>query len=633
MDIDDRNPTTYIKTKVKHKQEIKWWTKPEYNVHLEIFGVIRDIKQKWSPQYQDLVGHMRRYEDRSYSYIYEANPYSKTIANQIISLNVTASCIDTLTSKIIKNVPTVQYLTNGADYETQEKANDLQKFILGRFRNEKVHDITPIVFKDACTFGDGFVHCKIKDDRVIYEITKSYEIFIDWYDGLYGNPIDLHIVKWKNRYDVLLEFPEFENDILMCPTDNDIFVSSSMGNDNILVVESYNRFAKRHAVSISNKTLLDEPWELENVHGDFQYPIARMCYKPADRNFFNIGLAEELKSIQFEVNRLVRVLQRASNLGTVPKIFVPRGANVIKSHMDNDIGGMIMYDGPQPPISMPMMTIPTDLYTQIIQWKNNAFEIAGISQLTASSQKPAGLNSGKALETYYEIESDRFQYTGQQYENLMIQLNDVTLGLMKIVAKKNGGLKSTFYSPDLQKNIDWDDVEMERDQFDMQVFPVNMLPNTPEGKFSFVQEMLQSGMIDPVYAKKLLRIPDTDGYLDLQNAEVDYVLCQISKMVRGEEQEPDVNQNFDLAKDLVQKAYFYYTNKNLNPKHLLLFDRYLQTIERLIVVKTAQTMNLLQQAQQLQAQNTGVNSYGTDNSATGIPAAAVGPAGDATNVQ
>jgi hypothetical protein len=39
-----------------------------------------------------------------------------------------------------------------------------------------------------------------------------------------------------------------------------------------------------------------------------------------------------------------------------------------------------------------------------------AYQIAGVSELSAQSEKPGGLDSGKALETMENIESNRFEY-------------------------------------------------------------------------------------------------------------------------------------------------------------------------------------------------------------------------------
>jgi hypothetical protein len=242
--------------------------------------------------------------------------------------------------------------------------------------------------------------------------------------------------------------------------------------------------------------------------------------------------------------------------------------------------------------------------------------------LSAASNKPAGLDSGKALETYYEIESDRFQTVGQAFENSLVDLNDITLGLMKIISADNPGMHSTYYSPDIQKTIKWSDVQLERDEFDIQVFPVSVLPTKPEGKYSMLQNLLATNAIDMMTFKRLLRLPDVDAYINLDGAEIDFIRCQVAKMVDGEPQEPDINQNFALAGDYVQKSYFYYKTKNLDPKCLILFESYLQAIERLQVVKTAQTEILMQQAMQEQAQNLGVQNGSRDTNAT--PSAAIG---------
>jgi hypothetical protein len=50
--------------------------------------------------------------------------------------------------------------------------------------------------------------------------------------------------------------------------------------------------------------------------------------------------------------------------------------------------------------------------------------------LSAAAQKPAGLDSGKALREYNDIESDRFMTIGQAYERYYLQLAklDISVG-------------------------------------------------------------------------------------------------------------------------------------------------------------------------------------------------------------
>ena len=53
--------------------------------------------------------------------------------------------------------------------------------------------------------------------------------------------------------------------------------------------------------------------------------------------------------------------------------------------------------------------ISQDLFMHLDRLYNRSFEIAGISQLSAQSSKPSGLDSGRALREFSDIESERFQ--------------------------------------------------------------------------------------------------------------------------------------------------------------------------------------------------------------------------------
>lgn len=615
-----------------------WWISDQNNVQGDVFGVVKSYKNHWSVPYIELIRHVKRYEDRSLGFLSGNDPYSKFSNNDQLSLNVTASCIDTLVSKICKNTPQVQYINNSSDYAESVKAKELQKFIQGHFKFTGAFKIADLAFADCCKMGTGLIHHFVKNDRVQHELIKPYELLFDWTDAINGNPTDIHIVRLKNRYDLMICYPDFKDKLFETGVTNPIYSTSNAFNvDNVVVIESYNRFAKRHTICVENCTLLDEDWTLKNKYGDIDYPISKISFKEADRGFYGIGLAEELKAIHIELQRLVTTAQRSSFLLSVPKIFVPEGSNVSRVSLNNDIGGIIPYSGALAPTGMPLGTVPVGLYNEINLFYQKAYEVSGLSQMSASSQIPAGLQnaSGKALETAYQIESDRFQTVGKNFENLIIDMNEKTILMMKMIEERGGDVgDAKYYDADLSKSINWSDVNMEREQFDLQSFPVNMLPSTPEGKFAFVQDMMMSNLIDPIAAKKLLRLPDTDGYLDLQNAEYDFVLKQISDMLQGIDVEPDINQDFDIAFDLVQKSYFLYSTKNVNPIALERIDNYIKSIERIKIVKATQQQAIMQQAlqqQQIQMQSTGGQQNNVNSEPSGFASNAIGLTGDTSN--
>ena len=61
--------------------------------------------------------------------------------------------------------------------------------------------------------------------------------------------------------------------------------------------------------------------------------------------------------------------------------------------------------------------------------KEQAYELVGISQLSAQSSKPAGLNSGIALTTMEDIESDRFETQLSQVIRAYVDITRVCINV------------------------------------------------------------------------------------------------------------------------------------------------------------------------------------------------------------
>jgi hypothetical protein len=438
---------------------------------------------------------------------------------------------------------------------------------------------------------------------------------------------DFHVLKFINRYDLIREYPEFEYDIMRTPVQNDLLTTAIVNTQTIMVAYSYSFYAQRHTVCVSNKCLVDTDWSLKDKFGDPLLPLAVMRYEHDDRGYFGIGLSEKLKAVQNELNKLVRTAQMASHLGAIPKVWVPRGSDVTKSALDNSMGGICYYSGPTPPTSMPMMTIPVDLFTQIDAFYRRGFEIAGISQLSAGSQKPVGIDSGKGLETMYQIESDRFQMLGQEYEDLYIQLSDITLAFYEQVPEmSHKALVQTYFKEDESETIRFEDINIRRDQCYLKAFPISALPQTPEGQFEAVYQRLQAGFITIQQGKKLLRMPDTEMFTDLDTAELDFVAKQMSNMVRGTPEEPIATQNLEMALGEARKHYFYYSNRNLDEENLGYIQMYIQTCQRLInqQVQEAQANAIQQQLAIAQSANAG-GPNGPAGPNTGAPTGAQPP--------
>lgn len=532
-----------------------WWKeKTEESMAQSIAAVVRtiaDFDGRRQNQYQistRLYGNSDIMGINGMSFA-KASTNQNTMRDRI-SYNVIQSAIDTVTAKIGKNRPKPLFLTSGGDWEIQRKAQKLTKFVEGIFYENHVREMGPMAFRDACVFGDGFVHVFPENGRVKYERVIPSELYVDWVDGFYGKPRQIHRVKNVDRQVLMEAFPKSRKAI----ADANGATASMQGayqrvTDQVTVVESFRlpspgKEDGLHVISIENNVLFKEQWVKD------KFPYARMSWSKRLMGYFSQGGAEQIQNIQLEINKLLWVIQRSMHLAGSFKIFLENSSKIVKEHLSNDIGSIISYTGQQPTYLVPPI-VPPEVYSHLMTLKNAAYEQFGISQLSASSQKPAGLNSGKALREYNDIESERFMTIGQAYENFHLELADLTVMVAKGIYEEDKSFSVNVPGKKFIETIQWKKVDMEDDEFIMKVFPISSLPSDPEGRLQTVQEYVQAGYYSPRTAKKLLDFPDTEAVDDLESAEEDYLHGILEKIVEEDVfTSPDPYDNLQLAQEL-----------------------------------------------------------------------------------
>lgn len=484
--------------------------------------------------------------------------YSRVSGNQQnsmrdrISYNVVQSAVDTITAKIAKSRPKPLFLTSGGDYKMQRRAKKLTKFIDGVFYDNDMSRLGPSAFRRSAVNGDGFVHVYGKDGKVCFEEVFNHEILVDWLDGLHGRPRQMHRLKNVDRAVAIDAFPEHRTALLSADeVSTDLTAAYQNVSDQILLVESWHLPSGKdandglHVITCDETVLFKEKWDKP------RFPFARMRWCPRLTGYFSQGLAEQIQNIQLEVNKLLWVIQRSMHLAGTFKIFVENSSKIVKEHLSNDIGAIISYTGQQPTYLAPPI-VPPEIYNHLLTLKNAAYEQAGISQLSAASQKPAGLNSGKALREYNDIESERFMTIGHLYEDFHMDLADLSVMVAKDLYEDDKKLMVKVPGKRFIESIAWKDVNLEDDSYILKAFPVSSLPTDPEGRLATVQEYMQAGLYGPRVAKRLLDFPDLEAVDDRQDAEEEYLEKILDKVVEeAEYTAPGPDDNLDLAQELV----------------------------------------------------------------------------------
>ncbi len=576
----------------------KWYKKPSNKIHEAVFPFIRRLDTSQNYRQTANVRNMRLYGNSEYSGL-SASGFIKAEApstQNSVTLNVVQSMVDTVVSKITKNKPRPYFLTDGGEWSLQRKAKKLTKFSEGQFYATDFYAKAAVAFKDSCIFGTGALKVFIQDDEIKVERVFIDEIIVEDTEAYYGEPRQMHQLKWVHKDVLKARFPSSASMIDDAGGNSSEFNVSNVTrtNDMVLVAESWHLKSGpkakdgKHAICIDNDTLFEERYDKDF----FPFVFFRWNEKPL--GFFGQGVAEQLTGLQLEINKILRTIQVSMHLVSVPKIFVEAGSKIVNAHINNKIGGIITYAGKMP-VEGTLGSIPPELFAHLDRLYGRAFEIIGISQLSAQAQKPSGLNSGKALRTYNDLETERFMSVALRYEAAFLQASKIMLELGKEIALKTDNYKVKVPGSGFLSTIKWADVEMDEDQYLLQIYPTSKLSQNPAARLSEVQELIQAGFISQEDGGKLLDFPDLEAYNNSANAAVDNINKQIEQIADEDlYQGPEPYQNLQYGIQKFQQAYLMYQTQGAPEETLELFRMWIAEADALM--KNAQSAVAQEQA-------------------------------------
>lgn len=559
LDYTDFNRTGVAASSMPSK---RWWTLGDDEMSQGIVAVVNSISQADSRRQTQYQTSIRLYGNLTLMGV-NGLSYAKLTSVQAplrdrISYNVIQSAIDTVQAKMAKNKPKPLFLTSGGDWKLQRRAKKLDKFIDGIFYENDAYNLGIGCLRDGAIVGDGICHVYERHGRVKFERVIASELYVDEVEAFYGQPRQLHRAKNVDRAVLVDLFPGKKELILPAKeATTDLVGMTKNVSDQVTIVESWHLPSGPgatdgvHVISIEEGILFKEPWKKE------YFPFAFFKWCPRFYGFWAQGASEQMQNIQLEINKLLWVIQRSMHMAGTFKILMENGSKIVKEHFSNDIGAIINYSGTMPSYVTPPI-VPPEIYQHLQTLKNQAFEQVGVSQLSAASTKPAGLDSGKALREFNDIESDRFQTIGQAYENLYMDMAKLAIDVAKEIFEEKGKYEVKMPGKKFLETIDWKEIKLEDDEYLMKVFPVSSLPQDPAGRLATITEYMQAGFITPRIGRRLLDFPDLEQAENLGNSQEDWLHEIFEKMIEdGEYYQLEPYDDAQLAHELALEYYSY----------------------------------------------------------------------------
>jgi hypothetical protein len=523
-----------------------------------VFQRVRQIKNQQVTRRYELFTYQQAYTSR-FGPANTANLFSPGQRNPSaglysLSVNVIKSCVDSAGARVAKSKPRAFVLPKKYSYRLKAKCRKATKFLDGAMHQACVYENAEEVFRDASVYGDGQLVVYAEDGQIRSQVVKVDELWIDSVDGMKDAPREMHWTHAEPMKTLIKRYPKCEKEIREAKAAWRGELSFMGQAEMVEVCHSWRLPSVSGgddgvaSVTICNKTLEKKPYKRD------YHPIFRFHWSPPTYGCFGDGIAKELFGMQRAILDVLRGVLKSIRMFAVPRIWVNKLASVATTTVSNEIS-VNTYAGDKPVFDTPPAAAP-DIY-QFVQWMIDwCYKQIGLSQMSSQSEKPAGLNSGVALRTYQDVETQRFAIVGQRWERWYLSVARAILDIAGDIYADKKTLSVKVPGRGFIESIDWKDANLDEDLFDVGVWSTSILPETPEGKLQAVQEFVQSGLMPRDLAIGQLDNPILNDWISQETAARDAIEMCLSKIEEDNVYiAPDFIDNIDLAVQEAQAAY------------------------------------------------------------------------------
>lgn len=541
---------------------INGWWKEKQEPHRALFDALALLQEQQETRESRYRMFLSFYTGRQVTDLYDP-PDANLMPifadeSRSIAINVIQSIVDTFVSRIATGNPMPRVLTSGGEWSDRIKSRHLEQFLRGVFDDCGAYSEARRMFKDACIFGDGFLKVAQHDGRVSVERVFPAEIIVDVEASMRTPPRCLY-QKYRVSPEVLVAlYPKQEKKIIASVTEERKVsgIGTLTLQESVEVVEAWHLPSSskaddgRHLIAVEHATLFDEQWDRKT------FPFVHMQFTDCQLGYFGQGVPERRLDMQREINKMAQRIQEAMHFYAKVDTYAEEGS-IDPKHLNNSSGNVIFYrKGSPPPVPRAQGSMPADAFTYLNDLINKAYELEGVSQLSAQSKKPAGIDSGVAIMNLSDLETVRHGEVMDAYQQCFKRLAEEVIYCASQIYQSSDDFEVHYRAKDFVKRIKWKDVDMERDKYVIHVYPANLLPHTPAGRLQTVEQMMGSGLFDKEEARQLLDMPDVQAQMSLSNSSVEDIdfICE-QMLVEGKYLPPEPYQNLQLGVSRVMSRW------------------------------------------------------------------------------
>jgi hypothetical protein len=492
----------------------------------------------------------------------------------IARLNVTKSICDTFSSRLSKDRPMPGFVVDDSDWELKRKSQKYREFITGQMLETEFDDLSRDALHDGTRLGFAFTRIDDDADSVLAERIPFNDLLFDRRECRYGKPqqaIRLHRIAkdhlaelYPKLKDVIRRAPaamrrKEDTDAESGPNEGDLSDYTDVYTA-IHLPWTADSETGRRVVCIEGATLSTEIWH------EPRFPWSMFQLVKPDEGIYPDGFVDLLAAIQHRINLIVRDIQL--NLAATGRgFFMVNEANDIPTEMlTGFLPFKLKFKGSQAPqweAPTPFNAAQMGALDRFIQ---AAYDLTGVSKASAESKSTLGPGaSGVALDTQYDIDSDRFRMPQANYARYRLNGAQCYLDAAARVSrrrsmekgKKRSWVATTWKGRDAIQKLDYDAVTLKEGTYRLRIEPVGFLPDTRAGKLSVVEQLAKAGVIPQWMVPALFDEPDLEEANRIILAPYRNCLRKMDLLIEIEEEAPMPEAYNDLDLELKVSTAFY----------------------------------------------------------------------------
>ena len=406
-------------------------------------------------------------------------------------LNVLRSMIDTICSKLAQTRVRPFFNPVQGTWETRKACRAALQFFDLYFDNQHIFEKAIDARRDSLVFEDGCLW--VNDDVGTIERIAPWQFLFDRAEMNYGKLTRCAVVRKSFPLGLLADAPWL-----------DAHWKSEVKRNRIQkhkVTFYYDLVGGRKTYWVDDAYVGDKPIEFTCS------PVVWTFYSRPIKGAFSTSLIDNQYTIQTLIDLIAERIELAVELSPANLILLPEGSHLKRSSFTNEIGAAYEYL-PQPFLNaVPQVVTPAPInpeYLEILKYAVElAYNLEGVSQLSAQSVKPSGLDSGVALQTVQNVESERFETLLQEHIRFLMEVTSTAIDVFPpnadLLPRETGRAK-----------VKWSDVKKQRELFSIQFAPASALSKDPQTKMQQVQQLIEMKVVPPEEAAEYLEFPDME---------------------------------------------------------------------------------------------------------------------------